>query len=109
MQIEIDVEQAERLSEKGQVGLYQIIRESLNQAVLRGPPTRISVVDPRDAGRRLETIVADNGKGERRRATLVSIEERAATLNGRFSVEQGDGRRHRDPRRPPAVRGRRGD
>ena len=38
----------------------------------------------------LETIVADNGKGERRRATLVGIEERAATLNGRFSVEQGD-------------------
>ena len=37
----------------------------------------------------LETIVADNGKGERRTAALDAIGERAATLNGRFSVEQG--------------------
>ena len=79
-----------RLGEKGQVGLYQIVRESLNQAVRRGPPTRISVADPRDGGRAsIETIVADNGKGERRRAALDAIGERAATLNGRFSVEQG--------------------
>ena len=32
VQIEVDVERAERLGEKEQVGLYQIIRESLNQA-----------------------------------------------------------------------------
>ena len=89
VQIEIDVDQAERLNEKGQVGLYQIVREALNQAVRRGPPTRISVQIRETADGGLETIVADNGKGERRRATLVSIEERAATLNGRFSVQQG--------------------
>jgi signal transduction histidine kinase len=88
VQIDVEVDHAERLNEKGQVDLYQIVREALNQAVRRGPPTRISVeIRPTPDGG-LETIVTDNGKGERRRATLVSIEERAATLNGRFSLEQ---------------------
>ncbi|MBA3246357.1 MAG: hypothetical protein H0T61_14455 [Actinobacteria bacterium] len=88
VQIEVDVQQAERLGEKEQVGLYQIIRESLNQALLRGPPTRISVAarTTRDGG--LETVIADNGQGERRLRALDAIEERVTTLNGRFSVEQ---------------------
>ena len=88
VQIELAVEHAERLNEKGQVGLYQIVRESLNQAVLRGPPTRIFVQIRETSDGGLEMIVSDDGKGERRRATLVGIEERAATLNGRFSLEQ---------------------
>jgi signal transduction histidine kinase len=37
----------------------------------------------------LEAVITDNGKGERRLRTLDAIEERVATLNGRFSVEQG--------------------
>src|SRR5215210_6272689 len=90
VQIDVDVQYAERLDEKGQVGLYQIVRESLNQAVRRGPPTRISVVIRETPAGGLETIVADNGKGERRRASLVAIEERAAILNGRFFVDQGE-------------------
>lgn len=89
LQIEVDVKPAERLGAKEQVGLYQIIRESLEQAVRRGPPTRISVVVRELAGGALETIVADNGKGERRKAALDAIGERVTTLNGRFSVEQG--------------------
>ncbi len=43
VQIEVDVAPAARLGEKEQVGLYQIVRESLNQAVRRGPPSKISV------------------------------------------------------------------
>jgi two-component system, NarL family, sensor histidine kinase DegS len=89
VQIEIDVEPAERLGEKEQVGLYQIIRESLNQALLRGPPTRISVTANQAPDGGLEAVITDNGKGERRLRTLDAIEERVATLNGRFSVEQG--------------------
>ena len=90
LQIEVDVEQASRLGEMEQVGLYQIVRESLNQAVTRGPPTRITVsIHDTDTGE-LEAVVADNGKGERRKAALDAIAERCATLNGRFSVEQGD-------------------
>jgi two-component system, NarL family, sensor histidine kinase DegS len=89
VQIEVDVTEAERLGEKEQVGLYQVIRESLNQALLRGPPTRISVSAHRTRDGGLEAVISDNGKGERRLRTLDAIEERVATLNGRFSVEQG--------------------
>ena len=89
VQIEVDVAPAARLGEKEQVGLYQIVRESLNQAVRRGPPSRISVTIRETQGGQIETIVADDGTGERRTAALEAIGERASTLNGRFSVEQG--------------------
>ena len=89
VQIEVDVASAARLGEKEQVGLYQIVRESLNQAVRRGPPSKISVTIQETAGGQIETIVADNGTGERRTAALEAIGERASTLNGRFEVEQG--------------------
>ncbi len=89
VQIEVDVAPAARLGEKEQVGLYQIVRESLNQAVRRGPPSKISVTIQETQGGQIETVVADNGTGERRTAALEAIGERATTLNGRFSVEQG--------------------
>ena len=89
VQIEVDVAPAARLGEKEQVGLYQIVRESLNQAVRRGPPSKISVTIQETSGGQIETIVADDGTGERRTAALAAIGERASTLNGRFSVEQG--------------------
>src|SRR5829696_5421961 len=89
VQIEVDVGRAARLGEKEQVGLYQIVRESLNQAVRRGPPSKISVTIHETEGGQIETIVADDGTGERRTAALAAIGERASTLNGRFSVEQG--------------------
>ena len=89
VQIEVDVGRAARLGEKEQVGLYQIVRESLNQAVRRGPPSKIAVTITETQGGQIETIVADDGTGERRTAALEAIGERASTLNGRFSVEQG--------------------
>ena len=89
VRIDVDVEAAEQLGEKEQVGLYQVMRESLNQAVRRGPPTRIAVVVRELASGELETIVSDNGKGERRKALLDALDERVTTLNGRFSVEHG--------------------
>lgn len=89
LQIDVDVERAERLAESVQVGLYQIIRESLHQAVRRGPPSRISVVVQELAQGSVEAVITDDGKGERRKATLDAIEQRASTLNARFSVESG--------------------
>lgn len=89
VQIDLDVDRAERLGEKEQVGLYQIIRDLLGQAVRRGPPTRISVVVRETEDGAFETVVADNGKGERRKSALDAIAERASTLNGGFTVEQG--------------------
>ena len=89
--IELDVERGERLAEQVQVGLYQIIRESLTQSIRRGPPTRIAVVLREADEGRLELVVEDDGSGERRKASLDSLGERAATLNARFSVEQPPG------------------
>ena len=89
VRIEVDVELASQLGEKEQVGLYQIVRESLNQAVRRGPPSKISVLIHDTPEGEIETVVSDNGTGERRTAALDAIGERASTLNGRFSVEQG--------------------
>lgn len=89
VRIEVDVERASQLGEKEQVGLYQIVRELLNQAVRRGPPSKISVRIHDTADGEIETVVADNGTGERRTAALDSVGERVATLNGRFAVEQG--------------------
>ncbi len=89
VQIEVEVQSAAKLGEKEQVGLYQIVRELLNQAVRRGPPSKIAVTIREIQAGQIETIVSDNGTGERRTAALAAIGERASTLNGRFSVEQG--------------------
>jgi two-component system sensor histidine kinase DegS len=88
VQMELDVARGNALGEKVQVGLYQIIRESLNQAIRRGPPTRISVQLRESDGGALELLIEDDGSGERRKASLDSLGERARTLNARFSVEQ---------------------
>jgi two-component system sensor histidine kinase UhpB len=86
--IELDVDRGDQLGEKVQVGLYQIIRESLSQAIRRGPPNRIGILlRELDAGG-LELLIEDDGSGERRKASLDSLGERARTLNARFSVEQ---------------------
>ena len=85
VQIDLDLDAADNLAEKAQVGLYQIIREAVNQAIRRGPPTRISIrVEQLDG--EIATEISDDGTGERRRRSFEAIEERALTLNGRMSV-----------------------
>jgi signal transduction histidine kinase len=90
IQVDLDVDAAEGLAENARVGLYQLIRDTVNQAIRRGPPTRISIrVSERDDGS-VETVIADDGAGERRRASFDDIEERARTLSGQLDVEAGD-------------------
>jgi two-component system, NarL family, sensor histidine kinase UhpB len=91
VEIDLDIERGDRLPEQVQVGLYQIVRESLTQSIRRGPPTRIAVVLREKEDGRLELLVEDDGSGERRKASLDSLGERAATLNARFSVQQPPG------------------
>src|SRR5947208_10654220 len=43
IQVDVDVEAADALTENARVGLYQIIRDAVNQAIRRGPPSRISL------------------------------------------------------------------
>jgi signal transduction histidine kinase len=90
VRVDVDVEAGERLAERTQAALYQIIREALNQAVGRGPPESVAVrVRETDDGS-VETEISDDAPGERRRRSLEELAERARTLNGRLTVDQGD-------------------
>ena len=54
LRVDLDLTESERLGETAQVALYTIIRELLEQAVRRGPPTTIAIAmkrDPRRWGR----------------------------------------------------------
>jgi signal transduction histidine kinase len=91
IQIDVDVDAAELLGEKVQAALYQIIRESLDAAVRRGPPTKMSVSVVRDAEGRFITTIADDAPEERRRTVFDVLAERVRTLSGRLTVDQGPG------------------
>jgi signal transduction histidine kinase len=84
--VAMETDAGERLSEKAQVALYQIIRESLNQAVRRRPQQiGVTVVELDGGGFAAE--IDDDGVGERRRASIEEIDERVRILNARLSVE----------------------
>src|SRR2546422_3848441 len=88
--VELDVDAAELLAEKTQAAMYQIIREALDQAVHRGPPQTLSVTMRQTPDGGVETAIADDAPGERRRRSLEELEERARTLNGVLTVDQGE-------------------
>jgi signal transduction histidine kinase len=90
VQVDLDVDAADRLAEQTQAALYQIIREALNQAVRRGPPETLSVTIREAEDGSLETSIEDDAPGERRRRSLDELTERARTLNGDLTVHQGD-------------------
>jgi signal transduction histidine kinase len=88
IQITLDVADADQLAQRAQVTLYQIIREALHNA-LRRKPSKIDVrVASLDGS--VETIISDNGAGERRRATYDSLAERARALNAELSVDSSE-------------------
>ena len=89
VRVELDVEAAEELADKTQAAIYQIIREALDQAVHRGPPQTLSVTMRQTPDGGIETAIADDAPGERRRRSLEELEERARTLNGVLTVDQG--------------------
>jgi signal transduction histidine kinase len=83
------VEAGERLGEKTQVALYQIIRESLNQAVRRRPgKIEVAVGEREDGG--FQTEITDDGVEERRRASIEAIDERVKILNGKLEIDSGE-------------------
>jgi signal transduction histidine kinase len=87
IQFELDVEAGEALAQRAQAALYQIIREAIDQAVRRGPPTRITVRVSSLNGGGVETLIVDDSPGERRRRSFDEIEERARTLQGEITVD----------------------
>jgi two-component system NarL family sensor kinase len=90
MHVEVDVEAAERLAEKTQAAMYQIIREALDQAVRRGPPENLTLTMRETPDGGVDMTIADDAPGERRRRSLEELVERARSLNGDLTVDQGE-------------------
>lgn len=90
IRIDLDVAAAEEIGEAAQVATYTIIRELLDQAIRRGPPTtvKVSMRATEDGG--LETCVTDNAEPERRRRSFEAIEERVKQLHGKIEVDVDD-------------------
>jgi two-component system NarL family sensor kinase len=87
VEIAIAVEAGDALGEHAQAGLYQIVRDAVDQAVRRGALTKIEVSLRALDGGAVELAVSDDGPPERRSAVLELLADRAATLNGRFTSE----------------------
>ncbi len=90
IRIDLDVEAANQIGEAAQVATYTIIRELLDQAIRRGPPTTIKVTMTGTADGGLETCVSDDAEPERRRRSFEAIEERVKQLHGKIDVHVDD-------------------
>lgn len=89
--VEVDAAAAEALSERTQAALYAIVREALEGAIRRGPPTAFSVrVRPSEAEGGLEIEISDDAPGERRRRSVDALQERARTLGAALDVARDD-------------------
>lgn len=99
---DLDVSAGDELGEGAQSGLYQIVRDALDQAVRRGPPgsVRISIatVDPG-----VELRIEDDGAEERRTTVLAALGERASELNGTFAGETSASGTRITVRLPPSA------
>lgn len=99
---DLEVAAADNLGEGAQSGLYQIVRDALDQAVRRGPPENV-VVSILPSGGGVELTIADDGAQERRVAVLAALGERAAELNGTFSSETNASGTRVSIRLPPSA------
>lgn len=88
VRVDLDVDAAEGLAGRAQIVLYQMLRESLDAAIRRGPPTKISVAMREVDGGGVEILITDDGSGERRRRVFEALEERARPLQGRVDVDR---------------------
>jgi two-component system, NarL family, sensor kinase len=86
VQMEIEVAPVDSLGKRTQAALYQIVREALEGAIRRGPPTtfRVQVTSP-DHGH-VQIVIHDDAPGERRRRSIEVLEERARTLGASLAV-----------------------
>ena len=88
--VEIEASAAEELGERTQAALYAIVREALEGAIRRGPPTVFSVhVQPAEEGG-LEIRISDDAPGERRRRSVEVLRERARTLGAALDFDRAD-------------------
>ena len=91
VRIDLELTVANELTDKAHIALYQILREALEHAVRRGPPTRVRVELALVAAGDIEVTIADDGTEERRRGHFASLGERARALNGRVAADRPGG------------------
>jgi len=84
---DLDIDVADNLGESAQIALYTLIRELLEQAVRRGPPTSIRIAMAEAPNGGVTTVVSDDAEPERRRRSFEAIEERVKQLHGLIAVE----------------------
>jgi two-component system NarL family sensor kinase len=88
--VEVDLPAGVLLGEGARSGLYQIAREALDQAVRRGPPTRVEVSLRQTPVGGIVLSVTDDGNVERRQAVLDGLAARADDLNGTLAYERAE-------------------
>ena len=88
IRVDADVDAGERLGEKAQVALYQLIREAVNQSIHRSSK-RIAITVAAN-GDGFTTEIVDDGTAERRRGGIDELDERVRVLSGRVTVETTD-------------------
>ena len=82
VELALDLDENVVLGEGARSGLYQVVREALDQAVRRGPPTRVSIALAVTATGGASVTIVDDGAPERRQAVVDGLAERARDLNG---------------------------
>jgi signal transduction histidine kinase len=101
--VQADLPAANLLGEAARSGLFQIVYLAIDQAVRRGPPTRVSVALHQTPVGGVELSVVDDGARERRQAVLDTVRERADDLNAVFEAVTGDGQTEIRVTLPPSA------
>lgn len=86
VRVAIDDQSSGELGETAQIALYTIVRELIEQAVRRGPPSHVDIALRAAADGGLETTIVDDAEPERRRRSFEVIEERVKQLHGEVTV-----------------------
>jgi two-component system, NarL family, sensor kinase len=87
IEITLDVALIDALGEQTQAALYQIVREALEEAIRRGPPSRFEVAATADVPGTLRLVIRDDAPTERRRRALEVMGARARTLGATLTLE----------------------
>src|SRR5215475_3795795 len=87
IEVTLDVALIDALAEQTQAALYQIVREALEEAIRRGPPSRFEVVASAAVPGTLRLVIRDDAPTERRRRALEVLGERARTLGATLTLD----------------------
>ena len=92
IEVSLDVAMIDDLGERTQAALYQIVREALEEAIRRGPPSRFEVAASAEVPGTLRLVIRDDAPTERRRRALEVRSERARTLGASLTLDhEADG------------------